>query len=163
MRSRGEHLDEDVPIVTPIVHRAEQAADAADTLMSVGKMELISGAVAKMTKSAAASELTGAGIWMLAKTAIELMGASMSRFANKSTSYSIDSSLIIDLTAKRDDGHFWDLGTKEDQERLEQMQQHQTELLTGSAPCMSFRTPLYPNEKGTKRQIEEVHSMHQSV
>ena len=30
VRSRGEHLDEDMPIVTPIVQRAEQAADAAD-------------------------------------------------------------------------------------------------------------------------------------
>ena len=74
---------------------------------------------------------------MLAKTAIELFGASVSRFANKFTSYSIDSSLIIDLTARRDDGQFWDLGT-EDQERMEHMQQEQrTELLIGSAPCLS--------------------------
>ena len=39
---RGEHLDDDdVPIVTPIVQRAEQAADAADAHVSVGKMEMI--------------------------------------------------------------------------------------------------------------------------
>ena len=88
-----------------------------------------------MTKSAAACELTGAEIWTLARTAIELFGASVSKFTNKFTSYSIDSSLIIDLTAKRDDGQFWDLGTREDQERLEQLQQeHQTELLIGSGP-----------------------------
>ena len=125
--------------------------------MSVGKMEMISSAAAKMTKSAAACELTGTEIWMLAKTAIELFGALVSRFANKFTSYSIDSSLIIDLTAKGDDGQFWDLGTKEDQKRLEQMQEeHQTELLIGSAQCMSFRTLLHPSEKGTKRQIEKV-------
>ena len=81
----------------------------------------------------------------------------MSKFANKFTSYNIDSTLIIDLTAKRDDGQFWDLGTKEDQDRLEHMQQeHQTELLIGSAPCRSLRTLLYPSEKGTKRQIEKV-------
>ena len=77
----------------------------------------------------------------LAKMAIELFGASVSKFAIKFTSYSIDSSLIIDMTAKRDDRQFWDLGTREDQERLEQMQQgHQTELLIGSAPFLSFRT-----------------------
>ena len=80
----------------------------------------------------------------------------MSKFANKFTSYSIDSSLIIDMTAKRDDRQFWDLGTREDQERLEQMQQeHQTELLIGSAPCISFRTVLHRSEKGTKEQIEK--------
>ena len=81
----------------------------------------------------------------------------MSRFANKFTIYNIDSSLIVDLTAKRDDGQFWDLGTKEDQERWEQMQQeHLTELLIRSAPCLSFRTLLHPSEKGTKRQFEKV-------
>ena len=62
VRSRGEHLDEDVPIVTPIVQGFEQAADAADAHMSVGMMEMISSAAARMTKSAAACELTGAEI-----------------------------------------------------------------------------------------------------
>ena len=117
---RGEHLDEDF---TPNVQQAEQAADAADAHMKVGKMDMISSEAAKMTRSAAACELTDIEIWTSAKTAIELFGASVSRFANKFTNYNIDSSLIIDLTAKRDDGKFWDLGTKEDQERLEQMQQ----------------------------------------
>ena len=59
---RGEHLDEDVPIVTPIVQQAEQAADAADAHVSVGKMDMISRTAAKMTNSAAAGELTGAEI-----------------------------------------------------------------------------------------------------
>ena len=60
--SRGEHLDKDVPVVTPVVQQAEQAAEAADALMSVGKMEMISRATAKMTNSAAAGELTSAEI-----------------------------------------------------------------------------------------------------
>ena len=110
VRGRGEHLDDDVPIVTPIVQQAEQAADAADTSVSVGKMEMISRTVAKMTISAAAGELTGAEIWTLAKTAIELFGASVSKFANKFTIYSVDSSLFVDMSAKCDDGQFWDLG-----------------------------------------------------
>ena len=38
-RRRGEHLDDDVPIV----QQAEQAEDAADAHMSVGTMEVISG------------------------------------------------------------------------------------------------------------------------
>ena len=98
-------------------------ADAADAHMSVGKMEVTSRAAAKMTNSAAAVELTSAEIWTLAKMAIELFGASVSKLANKFTSYSIDSSLFIYVAAKRDDGQFWDLGTREDQEKLEQMQQ----------------------------------------
>ena len=80
--------------------------------MSVGKMEMISRAAAKMTNSAAPGELIGAEIWTFAKMAIELFGASVSKFANKFTSYSTDSSLFIDMTAKRDDGQFWDLGTR---------------------------------------------------
>ena len=157
VRGRGEHLDDDVPMVTPTVHRAEQAADAADAHMSVGKMDMMSRAAAKMTESAAACELIGAEIWTFARTAIELFGASVSKFANKFTSFSIDSSLIIDLTAKRDDGQFQDLGTREEQEREEQLQQeHQTELLIGSAPCISFCTLLHTSKQGTKQQIEKV-------
>ena len=153
---RGEHLDDDVPIVTPLVQQAEQAADAADTHMSVGKMEMMSRAAAKMTNSAAAGELTSDEIWTLAKMAIELFGASVSKFANKFTSYSNDSSLIIDMAAKRDDRQFWELGTREEKERLEQTQQeNQTELLIGSAPCKSFRTLLHPCVKGTKERIEK--------
>ena len=143
--------------LSSIMQQAEQAISAADAHTSVGKMEIISRAAAKITNSAATCELTSAEIWMLAKTAIELFGASVSRFANKSTSYGIDSTFIIDFTAKRDEGQFWDLGTREDQRRLEQMQQeHQTELLIGSAPWISFRTPLHPSEKGTKKQIDKV-------
>ena len=84
--------------------------------------EVISWAAAKVTNSAPAGELT-LKFEPLAKTAIELFGASVSKFANKFTSHSIDSSLIIHMTAKRDDRPFWDLGTRENQERLEQMQQ----------------------------------------
>ena len=94
------------------MQQAEQAADAADAHMSVGKMEMISKTAAKITNSAAAGVLTE--IWTIAKTAIELFGASVSRFANKFTSYSIDSRLLFDMTAKRDVGQFWDLGTRED-------------------------------------------------
>ena len=90
----------------------------ADAQMSVGTMELISRAASKMTNSAAAGELTSAEIWTLARTAIELFGASVSKCAIKFASYSIGSSLFIDTTAKRDDGQFWDLGTREDQEKL---------------------------------------------
>ena len=87
--------------------------------------------------------------------AIELFGASVSKFANKFTSYSIDSSLIIDMTAIPDDRQFWDLGAREEQERLrlEQLQQeHQTELLVGAYP---FAHLLHPCEKGTKEQIKK--------
>ena len=155
VRGRGLHLDDDVPIVTPTVQQTGQPADAAEAHTSMGKMELISNAAAKMMNAAVKCELTSAEVWTLAKTAIELFGASVSRFANKSTSYGIDSTLIIDLTARRDDGRFWDLGTREDRERLEQIQQeHQTGLLIGSAPCISFRTLLYSS--GTKTQIDRV-------
>ena len=119
--------------------QAKPPADAAEAHMSMGKMELISHAAAKMMKAAVKRELISAEVWTLAKTAIELFGASVSRFANKFTSYGIDSTLIIELTARRNDGQFWDLGTKEDRERLEQIQrEHQTELLIGSAPCISL-------------------------
>ena len=118
VRGRGLHLD-DVPIVTHAVQKTERPADAAEAHMSMGKMELISNAAAKMMNAAVKCELTSAEVWTLAKTVIELFGASVSRFANKSTSYGIDSTLIIDLTARRDDGQFRDLGTKEDRERLE--------------------------------------------
>ena len=155
VQGRGLHLDDDVPIVTPTVQQTEQPADAAEAHMSMGKMELIPDAAAKMMNAAVKCELTSAEVWTLAKTAIELFGTSVLRFANKSTSYGIDSTLIIDLTARRDDGRFWDLGTREDRKRLEQMQQElQTELLIGSAPCISFRTLLYPS--GTKTQTDSV-------
>ena len=39
---RGEHLDDDVPLVTPFVQQAQQAADAADAHVSAGKMDMIS-------------------------------------------------------------------------------------------------------------------------
>ena len=38
---RSDHLDDDVPIVTPIVQQAEQAADAADAHTGVRKMDMI--------------------------------------------------------------------------------------------------------------------------
>ena len=77
------------------------------------------------------------------------------RFANKATCYSIDPSLFIDMTAKRDDGQFWDFGARGDQERREHMQEeHQPDLLIGSAPCTSFRALLQPSK--TKEQIEKM-------
>ena len=94
VRGRGSHLDDDVPIVTP----TERPADIAEAHMSMGKMELISNAAAKMMNAAVKCELTSAEVWTLAKTGIELFGASVSRFANKYTSYGIDSTLVIDLT-----------------------------------------------------------------
>ena len=48
VRGRGLHLDDDVPIVTPTVPQTERPADAAEAHMSMGKMELISNAAAKM-------------------------------------------------------------------------------------------------------------------
>ena len=160
---RGEHLDDDdddddVPIVTPIVQQAEQAADAADTHMSVGKMEMISRAAAKMTNSAAAAgELTGAELWTSAKTAIELLGAPVSKFANKFTSDSIESSLIIDTAAKHDDRQFWDLGTREDQERLEQTaaRTRNRTLDWKRAMCISSRTLLHPAREKRKSKLRK--------
>ena len=155
VRGRELHLDDDVPIVTPTVQQTERPAYAAEAHMSMGKKELISNAAAKMMNAAVTCELTSAEVWTLATTAIELFGASVSRFANRSTSYGVDSTLIIDLTTRRDDGQFWDLVTRRHRERLEQMQQeHQTELLIGSAPCISFRTLLHPC--GTKTQTDRV-------
>ena len=48
MRGRGLHLDDDVPIITPVVQQTGQPADAAEAHMSMGRMELISNAAAKM-------------------------------------------------------------------------------------------------------------------
>ena len=79
----------------PLVQQAEEGADAADAHMSAGKKVMISRAAAKMTNFAAACELTsaeiwtGAEVWTLAMTAIDLFGASVSKFAKKFTSYSI--------------------------------------------------------------------------
>ena len=86
VRGRGLHLDDDVPIVTPTVQQTERPADAAEAHMSMGKMELISNSAGKMMNAAVTCELTSAEVWTLAKIAIELFGASVSRFANKSTS-----------------------------------------------------------------------------
>ena len=121
VRGRGLHLDDDVPIVMPTVQQIEHPlpGDAAEAYMSMGNMELISNAAAKMMNAAVKCELTSAEVWTLAKTAIELSGSSVSRFANKFTNYGIDSTLIIDLTARRDDGQFWDLGTKKGQRKIE--------------------------------------------
>ena len=96
MRGRGLHLDDDVPIVTPTVQQTERPADAAEAHMSMGKMELISNAVAKMMNAAVTCELTSAEVWTLAKTAIELFGASVSRFANTSTGYRFNSHHRLD-------------------------------------------------------------------
>ena len=61
-----------MPIVTPTVQQTEQPVDAAEAHMSMGNMELISNAAAKMMNAAVKCELTGAEVWTSAKTAIEL-------------------------------------------------------------------------------------------
>ena len=77
MRGRGLHLDDNVPIVMPTIQQTGQPADAAEAHMSMGKMELISNAAAKMMNTAVQLELIGAEVWTLAKIAIELFGASV--------------------------------------------------------------------------------------
>ena len=67
MRGRGLHLDDDVPIVTPTVQQTEQRADAAEAHMSMGKMELISNAAAKMVNAAVTCELTSAEVLDVSK------------------------------------------------------------------------------------------------
>ena len=62
VRGRGLHLDDDVPIVTPTAQQTEQLADAAEAHMSMGKMELISNAAAKMMNAAVTCELTSADV-----------------------------------------------------------------------------------------------------
>ena len=47
----AEHLDGDVPVTAPTVQQAKQAAAAADAHMSVGTMEMMSRAAAKVTTS----------------------------------------------------------------------------------------------------------------
>ena len=121
-----EHLDGDVPITTPSVHQAAQAADAADGHMSVDKMEMVSRAAAKMAVSAAARGLTSADVRTLAKTATVLSGASVeetlspNRCTSKATSCGTDP-FFMDMTASRDNGQVWDLGTGEDHEKVEHM------------------------------------------
>ena len=73
VRGRGLHLDDDVPIVTPAVQQTERPADAAEAHMSMGKMELVSNAAAKMMNAAVTCELISAEVWTLAKTAIQLI------------------------------------------------------------------------------------------
>ena len=63
VRGRGLHLDDDVPIVTPTVQQTERPADAAEAHMSMGRMELISSAAAKMMNAAVKCELTSAEVW----------------------------------------------------------------------------------------------------
>ena len=96
VRCRGLHLDDDVSIVTTTGQQTERPADPAEVHMSMGKIELISNAAAKMMNAAVNCELIGAEVWtLLAKTAMKLFGTSVSRFANKSTNCGIDSTLII--------------------------------------------------------------------
>ena len=48
VRGRGLHLDDDVPIVTPIVQQTERPSDAAEAHMNMGTMELVSSGAARM-------------------------------------------------------------------------------------------------------------------
>ena len=72
MRGRGLHLD-DVPIVTPTAQQTERPADAAEAPMSMGRIELISNAAAKMMNAAVKCELVGAEVWTLAKIAFNCL------------------------------------------------------------------------------------------
>ena len=65
VRGRGLHLDHDVPIVTPTVQQTERPADAAEAHISMGRMELISNAAAKMMNAAVTCELTSAEVWCM--------------------------------------------------------------------------------------------------
>ena len=152
-----EHLDGDVPVTAPTVQHEKQTADTADAHMSVGKLEMSPKAAAKMTTSAAGSGLTSAEIWALVEDGDQVVW-SICVEVHKVTSYSIDPSHFIDMTAQRDDGQFWDLGVREDQEKLEQMQhEHQPDLLIGSAPCTSFRAMLHSckTEEQTERMPDD--------
>ena len=122
------------------------------------KMEMVSSAASKVMNSAAACELTSAEVWTLAKTAIEVFGSSVSRFANKFTSYNIDSSLVIDLTTRRDDGTIlgpW-YGRGHREAGANATGNTKQKHLIGSAPCTSFCTLLYPCEKPTNHQLERM-------
>ena len=48
VRGRGLHLDDDVPIVTPIVQQTHRPSDAAEAHMNMGTMELVSSGAARM-------------------------------------------------------------------------------------------------------------------
>ena len=61
-----------MPIVMPTAQQSERPADAAEAHMSMGNMELISNAAAKMMNAAMKCELTGAKVWTSTKTAIKL-------------------------------------------------------------------------------------------
>ena len=113
--------------------------------MSVGKLELLPRVAAKIAASAAAIGLSSVDVWDLARVATEQAGAdiaevySPNRFASRASSYGLRPSFFIDMTAKRDDGEYWDLGTEGDQRRLVCMQsEHRPDLLIGSPPCTSF-------------------------
>ena len=86
---------------------------------------------------------------------MELISNAAAKMMNAAVKCELTSAEVWTSAKTGDDGQFWDIGTREDRERLEQMQQdHQTELLIGSAPCISFRTLLYPC--GTKTQTDRV-------
>ena len=106
-------------IVTSTVRQTERSADAAEAHMSMDKMELISNAAAKMMNAAVTYELTDVEVWTLAKTAIELFGASVSRFANNIHKlwHRFNSHHRLDL-ARRDDGQFWDPRNERGQRKI---------------------------------------------
>ena len=82
------------------------------------KMELISNAAAKMMNAAVKCELTSAEVWTLAKKRSNyLEHPCQCSQTNPQVMASIQLS-SIDLTARRDDGQFWDLGTKEDRNKI---------------------------------------------
>ena len=79
----------------------------------------------------------------------------MSELANKFTSCSIDSSLIIDMTAKRDDGQFWDSrnerGSRELGANAARTPNRSLDWKRATHILSHIIAP--PSEKGTKDQI----------
>ncbi|CAK0892249.1 unnamed protein product, partial [Prorocentrum cordatum] len=155
-----DHIDGGVPMASPAGPNA-QAAGAADSDMSASKLELVPRVAVKIARSAAAIGLSSVEVWSLARVATELSGAAIAetyspnRFTSMATSYGLKPSFFIDVTAKRDDDAFWDLGDEEDQRRLEAMQEEQRpDLLIGSPPCTSFSALLQHSK--TKGEIEEM-------
>ena len=93
--------------------------------MSAGKLVLVPRVAAKIAQSAAATGLSSMEVWSLARVATELSAAiiadiySPDRFTSRAASYGLRPSFFIDMTAKRDDGMFWDCGAKGDQRIFE--------------------------------------------
>ena len=81
----------------------------------------------------------------------------MSRFANKSTSCGIDSTLIIDVTGKRDDGRFWDFGKRREQRKVGANATRTSDRTTmgGSSRLAALLTRKHAGENRRVRLIDQ--------